>query len=304
MIRVLKNASNGQNVVSNATRMISTNFLPYYQETLSVNQTNMTLQRRLSTNQVKANHTANSFSFRSRCAHARYASTNSNTPTFVSRQKNSKWVPLMIFLVSFGVGSWVSQQMSFADLVAYWRYDRLPEDSEKVKDYRAKLTARLEGLSTIKRLADEGFVEVFPVRAHGNSDAKHFTTLLDGPLSQVGAVSIPPKFFYKPSTRECVGIYHLGMKLTGYPFIIHGGILATVMEDLMRESIKIINGNPGERTQELTVSYKLPTFANQFVVVRTTKIEEFGKKFKLEVKVEDESGDRLLVRGRGIFETK
>lgn len=91
------------------------------------------------------------------------------------------------------------------------------------------------------------------------------------------------------------------MKLTGYPFIVHGGILATIMEDLMRESVKLITQKTDEKINDLSISYKFPTLANQFVIVRTTQHETFGKNIKLTAEVMDQTGNRTLIKGRGSF---
>lgn len=185
--------------------------------------------------------------------------------------------------------------MTFTDLMAYWRYESLPEDAEQVKKYRSDLHNRLEKLSLVQQLKGSGFVEVFPGRRKDDQ-------LVDKTLLTPGAIAIPPKFYYNPDKKEIVGVYHMGMKLTGYPFIVHGGILATIMEDLMRESVKLIKQKEGEKTKELSVSYMMPTFANQFVFVRTTSVENLGKNIKLKVDLLDQNGS-VLVKGAGTFST-
>lgn len=210
------------------------------------------------------------------------------------KRKPKKWVPLTIFGFSFATGWYLTEHMTFTDFMAYWRYDSLPQSDEEVKDYKLALYNRSEQLPVVRQLQQAGYMEVFPKRRKND-------LLIDKTLSSPGAIAIPPRFYYNPMTKETVGIYHLGMKLTGYPFIVHGGILATVMEDLMRESVKFIKSKEGEKTKDLTLSYKFPTLANQFVIVRTAKVEEFGKNVKLDVDVMDQSGNRRLVNGRGTF---
>lgn len=184
--------------------------------------------------------------------------------------------------------------MTFTDLVAYYRYDALPESSEEVQGYQNNLLNRLVKLPVVRQLEECGYTEIFPKREPDDR-------MIDRNLTSPGGIAIPPKYYYNPKTKDTVAIYHLGMKLTGYPFIIHGGILATVMEDQMRESVRMIKGKKGEMTKELSLSYKLPTFANQFVVVRTTSVEEYGSKVKFGVEVMDQTGNRTLVTGHGTF---
>lgn len=219
-------------------------------------------------------------------------------PEFTSQKPSSgrRWVPLTIFGTTFGLGWFFTQHMTFTDLMAYWRYDSMPEDSQEVKDYKLQLYHKCEQLPVVKQLTMAGYVEIFPARRADD-------LLIDKALSTPGGIAIPPRFYFNPQTKDTVGIYHLGMKLTGYPFIVHGGILATVMEDLMREAVKLIAQRSGEKINDLSISYKFPTLANQFVVVRTYKHEQLGQKVKLFAEVMDQSGNRTLIKGRGTFST-
>ncbi|SMN22776.1 similar to Saccharomyces cerevisiae YER182W FMP10 Putative protein of unknown function [Maudiozyma saulgeensis] len=229
----------------------------------------------------------------------------SNGPRFITGgPRKGKWIPWTIFGVSFATGWFFTQHMTFTDVLAWWRYDSLPKDSTEVKDYEAQLTARAEQLPVVKQLLAKGFVEVFP--ASKNTSGKQVTSgLVTQALRSPGAIAIEPKFYYNPQTRDTVGLYHLGMKLTGYPFIVHGGMLATVMEDLMRQAMLVRGGNSDmancEKTRDLNVSYKFPTFANQFVVVRTTAVEQFGQGTKMRCEVLDQTGNNTLVTGGAVF---
>ncbi|SCU83461.1 LAMI_0C03312g1_1 [Lachancea mirantina] len=210
--------------------------------------------------------------------------------------RSNRWLLAATFATSFGAGWFVTQHMTFADVVARWMYDNVPEDDEKLMKYKAQLNARLENLSVVKQLKQVGYIEVFPQTQKKN-------TLISETLLVPGGITVPPRFFYNPRNKETVGIYHLGMKLTGYPFLVHGGILATVLEDLMRESMMFAKGGKKEKTNEISISYAFPTFANQFVVVRITNVEESGNLTKLRAEIMDQRGQRTLVRGKGTFST-
>lgn len=207
-----------------------------------------------------------------------------------------RWVPWAIFGTSFITGLLLTQHMTLTDLLAFWKYDKLPQGSPEVDQYKLELTQRCENLSVVKQLKQAGFTEVFPNRRQND-------LLVANTLDTPGGIAVAPRFYHNPLTKETVGIYHLGMKLTGYPFIVHGGILATVLEDLMQEAVKLTRAKPGKKTKELVLSYKMPTFANQFVVVRTTKVEEFGKNTKLHAQIMDQTGNTTLINGKGTFST-
>lgn len=211
-----------------------------------------------------------------------------------------RWIPLSIFGGSFLFGWYLTKHMTFTDLMAYWRYDSLPKDAPEVEKYESELLTKLENLSIVRQLNANGYVEIHKPQMTGQVDGTNDRLVLQS-LFSPGAIAIPPRFYYNPATKDTVGIYHLGMKLTGYPFIVHGGILATVLEDLMRESVKFVLDKKGEKIRDLKVSYRMPTLANQFVVVRTTSIEQNGKTVKLKADVMDQSGQRVLVQGSGSF---
>ncbi|CCK72869.1 Fmp10p KNAG_0M00160 [Huiozyma naganishii CBS 8797] len=223
-----------------------------------------------------------------------YQNAGSQFATGSTYKKTRRWIPWSIFGSSFLLGWVATQHMTFTDFMAYWRYETLPESAPEVVEYKNKLLQRLDNLSVVKQLKGAGYVEVLPSQ-------KSSGQLIDQTLNSPGAIAIPPRFYFNPKTKETVGIYHLGMKLTGYPFIVHGGILATVLEDLMRESVKFNKDKNSEKTKDISISYRMPTFANQFVVVRTTKLETFGKNIKLQADIMDQSGMRLLVKGTGSF---
>lgn len=229
-------------------------------------------------------------------------------PQFNSKQRKSKWVPWTIFGASFITGWFFTQHMTFTDILAWWRYDSLPKNSTEVQDYEGQLLGRLEKLSIIKQLKSKGFVEVFPNSLIKGQTKEINKGMVDQALRSPGAIAIEPKFYYNPESHDTVGVYHLGMKLTGYPFIVHGGILATIMEDLMRHAMLIRGGNSDflkcEKTRDLNVSYKFPTFANQFVIVRTTKIEQFGQGTKMRCEILDQTGNNTLVTGGAVFSKK
>ncbi|KAK5781445.1 Fmp10p PWA37_003596 [Arxiozyma heterogenica] len=221
-----------------------------------------------------------------------------------SRGKTSssmkQWIPISIFGGSFLFGWYLTKHMTFTDLMAYLRYDSLPQDALEVEKYKGEVLARLENLSIVKQLNANGYVEIHKPDMTGQVDGRKNRLVLQSLLSP-GAIAIPPRFYYNPTTKDTVGIYHLGMKLTGYPFIVHGGILATILEDLMRESVKFVLDKKGEKIKDLKVSYRMPTLANQFVIVRTTSIEQNGKTVKLKADVMNQSGQRVLVQGSGSF---
>ncbi|AET41293.1 Fmp10p Ecym_7476 [Eremothecium cymbalariae DBVPG len=206
-----------------------------------------------------------------------------------------KYIGYGIFGAAFGLGWFATQHMSYSDVIASCMFDKLPADDEKVKNYQAMLLHRANNLPITKQLVENGYIQVYPETTD---------ILLNKTLRVPGGISIDPLYFYNPKLKSTVGVYHVGMKLTGYPFLIHGGILATLLSDIMKEAVKFTFSSNAQMMDNLDVAYKFPTFANQFVIVRTTEIEQHGKTVKLKSTILDQSGERTLVNGKGAFSLK
>ena len=212
----------------------------------------------------------------------------------------------LIFAGFFGIGWFVTQHFTFMDLIAMYRYDKLPETDAKVVEYKTQLKLKLLNLPILKQLEDHGYMKTY------DSSSSH--NLIDETLNVPGGIFIDPEFYYNPKENKSCGVYHLGMKLTGYPFIVHGGVLATVMEDMMTKALKfeVANGSlssEGPKSKEhisklnkISLKYKFPTFANQFVVLRSTSLKKINKNtYEIEIELLDQSGKHALVNGKGKF---
>lgn len=165
-----------------------------------------------------------------------YSSGAASEARFVIKKPgmNKKRTNILIFGTCFAFGWYTTQHLTLSDLMAWWLYDTLPETDSRVIDYRDELNQRCDNLPIVKQLLAKGYIAVYK-----QPDAKKTNTLIDKTLSVPGAICIPPRIYYNPVSKDTVSIYHLGMKLTGYPFLVHGGILATVLEDMMRDSVKL-----------------------------------------------------------------
>ncbi|KAF9060703.1 HotDog domain-containing protein [Rhodocollybia butyracea] len=93
---------------------------------------------------------------------------------------------------------------------------------------------------------------------------------------------------------------HLGRGLCGHDGIVHGGMLATILDESMARTA--INNLP-ERvgvTATLNLSYRAPTKADQFVVVKTKMGEVKGRRAYVVARLEDMKGT-LLVEAKAMF---
>lgn len=80
----------------------------------------------------------------------------------------------------------------------------------------------------------------------------------------------------------------------GHDGIIHGGLLATILDEaLARTAFMNLPSKIGV-TANLDINYKLPTKADQFIVVKTRIAEVKGRKATVIGQVEDLNGKILV----------
>jgi acyl-coenzyme A thioesterase PaaI-like protein len=133
--------------------------------------------------------------------------------------------------------------------------------------------------------------------------------LTAGTLAGPGMIVVPPYYFNKKDGSEMVQIFYVGSDVSGHPGIVHGGFIATMLDEgLARCAFPAMQNKVGV-TANLTVNYRRPTMAGQFLVLRaqTTKVE--GRKAwakgwieSLEDGDRDENGDSVkLVEAEALF---
>ncbi|CUS06919.1 unnamed protein product [Tuber aestivum] len=102
----------------------------------------------------------------------------------------------------------------------------------------------------------------------------------------------------------------LGRKLTGYPGTIHGGLIATIIDEALGRTALNVLPTRNVVTAKLTLTYKRPTIAQrpselrpspkEFVVLRTWVVEHTDYKAIVQGRLEDDEG-RTLVESDAVF---
>lgn len=98
--------------------------------------------------------------------------------------------------------------------------------------------------------------------------------------------------------RRIRGTFRLGAEYQGGPGFIHGGIIATVLDEVMGK----VNRFRGVRavTAELNVEYLQPVLVDADLVVEGYEVEKSGRNLHLAGEIRNPSG-QVLARGRGRF---
>lgn len=87
--------------------------------------------------------------------------------------------------------------------------------------------------------------------------------------------------------------FHLGSRISGHPKIVHGGLLATLLDELTcRVAFQNFHSKKGV-TANLNIKYLKPCFVNSYVLIKCTFVNKKGRKcitkgqvFKLDLDAE------------------
>ena len=83
--------------------------------------------------------------------------------------------------------------------------------------------------------------------------------------------------------------FWLGPKLCGHPGIVHGGLTASLIDEVSGET-SIVTTGPGPFTANINVNYTRPLIADSWVRVSGRVVRKEGRKTWVEVRVTDGVG--------------
>ncbi|KAK7689648.1 hypothetical protein QCA50_007441 [Cerrena zonata] len=204
----------------------------------------------------------------------RYAS-NSSKSTQASPSNISKYVKLASAASTLAAVAYTAGSIYPPTLATYIspRVAPPPPDPNAPESiaYVEALEDTLQNLPALQALrnrpdADEWY-ETRPFVAL--SEERRANSLTAGALRGPGKLALPPIVRARKDESESYIFMHVGTGLCGHEGIVHGGLLATILdESLGRISILNLPDKVGV-TANLNLNYKAPTRANQFLVVKT-----------------------------------
>ena len=101
-------------------------------------------------------------------------------------------------------------------------------------------------------------------------------------LSGEGKFVLPPLVYQSVDQSEVISIIHIGKSLCGHSGIIHGGLVATLFDEMLaRTAIPQLPGFFGV-TANLNINYRKPVKGDQFVVFRCKTAKRSGRKVFVE----------------------
>lgn len=130
-----------------------------------------------------------------------------------------------------------------------------------------------------------------------------------GILSGHDRLVVPPIVFQdvRGMGKEYISIQYLGKELCGHPGIVHGGMIATLLDEGMaRCSFNVLPTKAGV-TAHLEINYKAPCREEQITVLRCRVVEVSGRKAKvvgsLETLPDGEGNSVVLASGSAVMVT-
>jgi acyl-coenzyme A thioesterase PaaI-like protein len=124
--------------------------------------------------------------------------------------------------------------------------------------------------------ADSRFTESRPHTKLPSSYRAH--SLTAGTLAGPDKIVVPPYMWNEEAGKSCVSIFYLGSDLVGHPGIVHGGMLATLLDEgLARCCFGALPNRIGV-TANLNINYRSPAPAGSFYVLRATTTKVDGRK--------------------------
>ncbi|KAI1107659.1 Thioesterase/thiol ester dehydrase-isomerase [Jackrogersella minutella] len=115
--------------------------------------------------------------------------------------------------------------------------------------------------------------------------------LTGGTLMGPGRFVVPPVTFAEQGGKSLVSISYLGDELCGHPGIIHGGLLATILDEgLARCCFAALPLKIG-MTANLNINYRAPAPAGSYVVLKATTTKVEGRKAWVEGRIETLVGE-------------
>jgi len=129
--------------------------------------------------------------------------------------------------------------------------------------------------------------------------------LTAGTLLGPNKIVVPLFFWAEEGGKSIVSVFYLGSDLSGHQGIVHGGMLATLLDEGLARCCFPLLPNGVAVTANLNVDYRKPVPADQYVVLRarTTKVE--GRKAWVEGHIESlpKNGEEavVMVEAKALF---
>ncbi|KAI9323097.1 HotDog domain-containing protein [Dichotomocladium elegans] len=157
-----------------------------------------------------------------------------------------------------------------------------------------------EVLPIVKKL--RASPEWHEVMAYGHlSESARARSLTATTLRGDGKIAIRPLKFFNADSTECIIVAHLGRNMCGHEGIVHGGLLATLLDEHLAYITLPSLPNYTGFTANLNVDYRKPVKAEQWVVIRGKLDRVEGRKAYANAWIETAADGTLLTEASALY---
>ncbi|KAL4781582.1 HotDog domain-containing protein [Aspergillus varians] len=220
---------------------------------------------------------------------------NGSTIAYKHSPRRSPWLRRFIYFGIFGglglsLGNLLTRSLAPPDLPG----------TERDEDAMALIRSGFDRTPIVKQLReDPDYVEV---HVYGNySDEEKEQRLTSGPLRGSGGLAMQ-KVFWNSKEKDAVNVLWLGNGVEGWPRVVHGGAIATILDEhLARVAIQHLPERTAV-TANLDINYRNMAWSYQFYSVHATLDQERSTDRKAYVKgeVRDSRGN-VCAEASGLF---
>ncbi|ORY90366.1 HotDog domain-containing protein [Syncephalastrum racemosum] len=163
-----------------------------------------------------------------------------------------------------------------------------------------RLLNEQESLAIVQKLRQSP--DWHEVVAYGHlSDSARAHSLSATTLRGDGKIALRPLKFFNHDKTDCIIIAHLGTNLCGHDGIIHGGLLATLLDEHLAYVTLPSLPNYTGFTANLSVDYRMPVRSNQWVVVRGKLDRVEGRKAYADAWIESVDGEHKMTEAKALY---
>ncbi|KAJ2812558.1 hypothetical protein H4S07_001315 [Coemansia furcata] len=172
--------------------------------------------------------------------------------------------------------------------------DKQPaQETETASDEYAAITAQLMDTDIAKEcLENSSEWKRLPYFWH-DKDKSFEDAFIPSTLHGPEKMSVEPVVFLNRDRQQFVFIVHIGKRLCGHDGIVHGGVQATLFDEVTaRPAFWNLPRNIA-LTGSLKVNYRRPVVASQILVFKTQVAKIEGRKATITAQLEDVKGNLL-----------
>ncbi|GAD97882.1 thioesterase family protein [Paecilomyces variotii No. 5] len=174
-------------------------------------------------------------------------------------------------------------------------------DTEEDLELRRSIESAYERLPIVQAMRDDPDFEKEWTAYSNFSDEEKEHRLTSGPLKGGRGLAMQ-KIFYNAKENSIVNVVYFGAALEGWPTVVHGGALATVLDETLgRVAVRSFPARTGV-TANLNINYRAPVSSVNFYTITATldPILSTDRKAHIKAEVRDQTG-KLCVEATALF---